>query len=367
MLLFKESLIVESLVSMTPCLRSCLLRLRSAAFIAVVACGMSACEDATGVQSKVVKPAPVMKSSFTCVVTVASRDMSCSETSEDASSSSGVRANRIIGGQDIYIKLASSGTAYDVGTQILSSNVTVQNLAQTLMGTGDGVTVDGLSVFLVSEPVVSSGTGAVTVANPDGIGVFTGTNQPYFLYSEILEPYQISTSRIWQFSAPPTVDVFEFVVYVSVPVVDAEAKLVDAVWNGVATGDWFGASNWVGGSAPEDTSVVAIPRLSLLAVDAFQPEISADEVVSSLRVGEGSVLTLNGYKIEVTDNVDAPGSIANGTVRSTGASALIGGNFPALEVSGSARLQRPTVANGAVSVSGTLLVKDNPLTVVIPE
>lgn len=366
MLLFKESSIVESVISMAPRLQSCLYRLRSMALVAVVACAMSACEDATGVQSKVVKPPPVMKSSFTCVVTVASQDMNCSETS-DGASSSGVRANRIIGGQDIYIKLASSGTAYDAGTQILSSNVTVQNLAQTLMGTGDGVTVDGLSVFLVSEPVVSSGTGAVTVANPDGIGVFTGTNQPYFLYSEILEPYQISNSRIWQFSAPPTVDVFEFVVYVSVPVVDAEAKLVDAVWNGVATGDWFGASNWVGGSAPEDTSVVAIPRLSLLAVDAFQPEISADEVVSSLRVGEGSVLTLNGYKIEVTDNVDAPGSIANGTVRSTGASALIGGNFPALEVSGSARLQRPTVANGAVSVSGTLLVKDNPLTVVIPE
>ena len=311
----------------------------------------------------------VAQESFVCTVTMAQRQLSCATTpGTRANRSVGgqIRADRIIGGQDIYVKLTSSGTSYDSGTEILSSDVTVQNLMQTLIGTTDGATTSGVSVFLESDPTVTSGSGSVTVANPDGTGVFTASNQPYFLYSEILEPYQISAAHNWQFSVPATVNTFEFTLYVSVPMVDPSAALVNAVWTGTTSTSWSDTANWRNGAGPADSSVIAIPRASLLTAGANQPALSANDTVSDLRVGEGSTLTLNGYQLTVTRNLDAPGTITGGTLQLTGDSARIGGNLPALQITGGARLQRATVTNAAVSITGSLSTQQLPFSIVIP-
>jgi len=300
--------------------------------------------------------------SFTCAASVREATVSCAQTRAPRL---GASAN-IIGGQDTYIRLSSSGTSYDAGTQIFSTNVTVQSLVQTLIGTTDSTTVDGMSVFFNSGPTVTSGTGSISVFNPDGTGAFTGSNQPYFQYNEILEPYEISQSHLWMFEVPATVNTFEFVVYVSTPVVDIDAPMLDAVWGGTVSSDWATAGNWQTGSVPDSGSVVAIPRASLLDPSANSPTLSGNFTFNAIRVGEASTLDLALHTLDVTGNVDAPGTITNGIVRLPGADAHIGGNLPSLEISGAATLQRSTTASGAVSVTGTLTVHELPLSIAIP-
>jgi hypothetical protein len=110
--------------------------------------------------------------------------------------------------------LASDNVSYD-GSDVFQADVTLKNLITQPIGTADGTTVTGIKVFFHTGPVVTSGTGTVTVANADGTGTFTGASQPYFEYSTILQEDEVSAAKTWQWSVPPTVATFEFSVYVS--------------------------------------------------------------------------------------------------------------------------------------------------------
>src|SRR5438132_10113897 len=111
----------------------------------------------------------------------------------------------ILGGQGMYVQLRSSNVSYNASTQIFRADVTVQNLTALNLGTPDGSTVTGVKVFFYSGPTVTSGSGTVTVANPDGTGTFTGTNQPYFFYNQTLATGQVSAAKTWQWSVLSTV------------------------------------------------------------------------------------------------------------------------------------------------------------------
>jgi hypothetical protein len=298
-----------------------------------------------------------------CDVSVPEQSMSCvAVTPQD-----GVRGAKLLGGQEKYVKLSSSGTAYDGGTQILSSNVTVQNLVDQSIGTTDGTTVTGVDVFFAAGPTVTSGGGgSVTVLNYDGTGTFTATNQRYFHYAEIIETYEISSAKSWQFQISGAVSTFSFIVYVSAPMADESASLLDEVWAGGTDGNWQTASNWTSGVAPDSANTVAIPADSLLAPGHALPTLSANARLTNLRVGFGSSLGLGGFTLTVYGNVDAVGAVSGGTVRVAGAGAYVGGNVAAVEVTGSAQLQRSTRATGAVSVTGSLSVKNQALSVSIP-
>ena len=296
-----------------------------------------------------------------CTVSVQQNTMVCGATG-----SSGGRGDKLLGGQEKYIKLTSSGTAYNSSTKIFSSNVTVQNLLRQAVGTRDGVTVAGVEVFFAGQPTVTAGGGSVTVANADGTGTFTGTNQPYFHYGQILEPYEVSSAKTWQFAVSGGALNFTFTVYLSVPMVDESAALLDEVWKGTASSSFEDGANWASGVAPDSASVVAIPADSLLAVHTH-PTLAADARLTHLRVGYGSSLGLNGFTLTAWGNVDAVGAMTGGTLWLRGGDALLGGTVDALRVTGSATLQRSTAATGAVSVSeGTLTVKDRALSVRVP-
>ena len=296
-----------------------------------------------------------------CTVSVQQNTMVCGPTG-----SSGGRGDKLLGGQEKYIKLTSSGTAYNSSTQIFSSNVTVQNLLRQAVGTRDGVTVAGVEVFFAGQPTVTSGGGSVTVANADGIGTFSGTNQPYFHYGQILEPYEVSAAKTWQFAVTGTAKNFTFTVYLSAPMVDESAALLDEVWKGTASSSFQDGANWAGGVAPDSASVVAIPADSLLAVHT-QPTLAADARLTHLRVGYGSSLGLNGFTLTAWGNVDAVGALSGGTLWLRGGTGLLSGSVDALKVSGAVSLQRSTRASGAVSVSdGTLTVTDRALTISAP-
>jgi hypothetical protein len=313
-------------------------------------------------------PAPDALPVARCTVVVASRSLTCSDAhGAEPALASAASADRIIGGQDTYVRLTSSGTAYDSGTEILSSNVTVQNLAQNVLGTPDGVAVQGVRVFFHNQPTTTSGTGSVDILNEDGSGTFTSTGQPYFEYVQTLAPYEISTSKTWQFSVPSTVTRFQFAVYVSAPMVDESSSLLDRVWAGLTDGDWSTPSNWASGVAPVASSTVAIPADSMLAPLHSQPALSAPTSVANLRVGFASALALNAQTLTVSGNVDVIGSITGGRLDLTGASSRVGGTVDGLRITGGATMQRAVKATSAVSVEdGSITASDRVLSITIP-
>jgi len=137
----------------------------------------------------------------------------------------------MLGGQGVYVRLASSGLSYNSGTGLFSFNVTVQNLSSAALATTDGATRDtnGLRVFFNSGPATTVGTGTVDVLNATGQSAFTGSNQSYYQYggqisgvdqSELgadglLSTGEVSTAKNWQFNVPSSVTSFAFTVYVA--------------------------------------------------------------------------------------------------------------------------------------------------------
>jgi len=129
-----------------------------------------------------------------CRVDVRSGELSCA--GQDPALGDGV-LGAVIGGQGMYVKLASNNVAYDEATEVFSANVTVQNLSNQVIGSIDGVTADsnGVRIFFVNDPVTTGGTGTVTVRNADGTDDFTGTGQPYFQYAQALAPGRTSLAK----------------------------------------------------------------------------------------------------------------------------------------------------------------------------
>ena len=143
-----------------------------------------------------------------CSVVVAARTISCAAPQEPR----GMRANIILGGQGLNVRLTSTGTAYDAGTHVFSSYVTVQNLLDQAMGT-DGSTPTGVRVFFNSGPTATAGSGSVTVLT-DSVGTFLAANQRYYKYDGAIEPRGVSQPQQWRFQVDPGVNAFQFLVYI---------------------------------------------------------------------------------------------------------------------------------------------------------
>ncbi|HYH83504.1 MAG TPA: hypothetical protein VEX86_27160, partial [Longimicrobium sp.] len=234
------------------------------------------------------------------------------------------------------------------------------------IGTTDGSTVDPVRVFFSQVPVVTSGSGDVSLANPDGFDTFTQANQPYYSYGEILTPYKISAAHSWQFNVEPTVGTFVFSVYVSAPMADYTGPLLDQVWTGAVDSAWTTAGNWSTGVVPDSASTVSIPADSLLASHRM-PVLTGAAAITNLRVGFGSSLALNAFTLTTWGNVDAVGTVSGGTLWMRGSGALLDGRVAALVVSGGTQVQGATVATRAVSVSdGSLNVSGKAFSIQIP-
>jgi hypothetical protein len=303
------------------------------------------------------EPGPSEMAQLQCTAVVADATVTCVPVQPG-----GARADRLVGGQDVYVKLASSGTAYD-GTINFTSNVTVQNLTQNVVGT-DGVNTLGVRVFFASGPTRVGGTGNVSVV-PDGFGTFTEAGQAYYLYSQVLDPYEISTAKQWLFQVDNTVTTFVFTVYVALTMPDENADLLGAVWDGSASTDWQDGANWSTSGVPTSTSVVSIPADSLLASSNL-PVLTDSAEALHVRVGYQSTLGLGGHLLAVGGNVDAVGAISNGTLVMSGTGALLKGTVDVLNVTGSTSLQGAAKATGAVSVTGSLYLNGNALTISVP-
>ena len=151
-----------------------------------------------------------------CDVDVVAASMTCS--SPGVQLQNGSSADLIVGGQNTYVKLTSSGLSTSSG--VLSADVSIQNLTAVAMGTSDGTTPsgNGVRVFFATFP-----TNGVTIANADGTGTFTASGQPYFQYAGallggdgVLSSSETSALKLWQFNLNGATT-FSFTVYVSTP------------------------------------------------------------------------------------------------------------------------------------------------------
>lgn len=158
---------------------------------------------------------PIHLVAVTCRVNVQAGTAGC----DDAPDPGGPATDLVLGGQNRYVNLELGAVNYDHGSQSYQMDVTVRNLIPQSLGTTDGIALDpnGVRVFLQAGPNVSSGSGNVTVV-PDGLGTFTASNQPYYQYNQVLDPFETSAPRTWSFQMPSTVTAFVFTAYVSAAV-----------------------------------------------------------------------------------------------------------------------------------------------------
>ena len=206
------------------------LRLIDAAALSAVALLVAACTDSgapTGPTGQ------LQTEMITCQATVRAGTLTCAVSqpvaAPQAHAAPGMSFNMILGGQGALVRLASSGTSYNSGTQVFSSSVTVENLIAQPMSTADGITADalGIKVFFSSGPTVTGGTGTVSVSNFDGVGTFTAANQEFFLYNDGILPSGESTNpKQWRFDVPTTVITFTFQVFVTTRLPDETSALV---------------------------------------------------------------------------------------------------------------------------------------------
>jgi alpha-tubulin suppressor-like RCC1 family protein len=166
------------------------------------------------------EPLPSL-AAFDCTADVAVGSLRCRP---GGAGQGGAVGDLLLGGQGTYVRLTSSGVSYD-GASVFSAQVTVQNLLGQPIGTTDGVAADqdGIRVFFAAGPSVTGGTGTVSVDNEDGTDVFTGNDQPFFRYAEVLGAHETSAAHEWRFAVPSTVLTFAFTVYVAAPVPDEGA------------------------------------------------------------------------------------------------------------------------------------------------
>jgi DNA/RNA endonuclease G (NUC1) len=148
----------------------------------------------------------------TCTADVRLRSVTC--RTPRAAAPEGTHAV-ILGGQNVYVKLTSTGTAFDGGTRIFSTNVRVTNLIPQALGvdSAGGVDATGIRAFFHQLAPAS-----VTVPNADGTGIFLSTDQPYFQYAGGLAKGDSTAAKTWQWHLPVGVESFTFTVYVSAPV-----------------------------------------------------------------------------------------------------------------------------------------------------
>ena len=137
----------------------------------------------------------------------------------------GARGDIVVGGQNVNVKLTSANNL-KVAPDTFQFTVTVQNLLHQAMAADSGTGAanpTGVRVFFASGPSVTGGGGSISVANADGMGTYTGTNQRYFQYAGtdlgpdgILSPNEVSQPKTWklQYTGSPQ---FSFLLFLSTP------------------------------------------------------------------------------------------------------------------------------------------------------
>lgn len=192
--------------------------------VIAAALALAACSDTShpAQPGQIVEPENTLTASLTCTASTRTREVRCGD---GAGLADGVRGV-VVGNQGTYIQLASSNIT--VAADTIAFDVTVENLIPQALGTTDGATEDpeGVRVFFVAGPA-STGTGTVTVANPDGVASITAPDQPYYQYGGMLSQTTVSETKRWKLQFSPGVTNITFKVLVSAAVQFPEGYVSD--------------------------------------------------------------------------------------------------------------------------------------------
>jgi hypothetical protein len=181
-------------------------RLRFPALLLALAAG--ACRDLPTAAPPAEGPGPQSgRMQLRCSVGVRDGSMVC-----EPAGPRGLRRQIILGGQGLNVRLRTTNVSYDGVGDLLTADISVQNLLDQPIGT-DGTGTYGVRVFFVSGPTVTEGSGSVQVL-ADSVGTFTASNQKYYVYPEVIQPRGVSSPVTWSFSVPAEAIRFDFTVLV---------------------------------------------------------------------------------------------------------------------------------------------------------
>jgi hypothetical protein len=151
-----------------------------------------------------------------CTVSVQAGTVACREVSPVASAGGAAAAH--------YIYFQSAPHALVVQNDYVATSTSVSfdlrlvNLVPQPIGTDDGVNLHsrGVRLFFWSNPTVTDGTGSVSIVQPSTSGSFTGSNQKYHQWNEIVQSQDTTVAeKPYEFSLTGTVNEFEYTLGVS--------------------------------------------------------------------------------------------------------------------------------------------------------
>jgi hypothetical protein len=372
---------------------------RRALFLAGLLAAVS-CSDAgdplgpDGRKPPTPEPADVLQA-LDCTVTVSSRSMTCASAVPGTGAASGL----IIGGQGLYVNLASSGMT--VAGDTFKFNATVENLLPQALGVEDNGAADeeGVRVFFHSGPNAVGAGGPIVVEDADGEAVFISGNRPYYQYDGALQTDEVSEPRQWKFLLQGATQ-FNFRVYVSARVkypqgwvditpnsallnVGETAVLADSVFDRVGKGisddvTWSSSNPAVVTVSETSDSTAQITAVAQgtawIKAQSNAVPVRSDSIL--VTVNNAPVLVLD--SISAISNVTMPVDSANGMLANDGtdekltvsagtvstdrggtATLAANGSFSYLSKPGYAGLDtiRYTVTDGARTLPGKAVVR----------
>lgn len=134
-------------------------------------------------------------------------------------------------------------------------------------------------------------------------------------------------------------------------------------WEGDVSTNWHAAGNWDAGVVPTTSTIAIIPATGTLP---NLPVLTANAQVLDLTVGSARTLGLGGFTLQAGGDVTATGTISNGILQLSGADADWHGIVDDVVVSGAGFLAGATRANGPVSVTGSLSIANQALSISVP-
>lgn len=318
------------------------LRGRPAALLATVALALAACDPARSTE-----PTPGAGEPAVTLQALACRATRAAVTC--ASPAGGADASRLlVGGQGIYVFLQGSNVQYLGGDDVWRADLTVQNLIPQALGTADGTTPDpaGVRVFFAQAPTATVGTGTIEVLGAD-TATFTASGQVFYQWDEVLSPNETSSPLTWEFSVPPTVSEFGFVVYVAaaVPFPDGWVDVspaADTMLEGGTQALTATVRSVVGNAVPGQT-------VTWGTSDGAVATVSAGGTVTAAGMGAATITATAGARSGTARIVVAP-QMAVGAMRTVdmplGASFALGaGEYVVMPVN--------TAATGSLSLAFT--------------
>jgi hypothetical protein len=211
--------------------------------------------------------------------------------------------------------------AYTPADSTYRLSLRVTNDTETALGTLDGTQVTGLKVFLpvramgyarqpgnTSDPFgmlippIQNTNNTVHARNPDGVASFTAEGQPYWHYPQILQPWESTEWKEWQFTVDPGVAYFYFAVSIFTHVAGEQPVASSAPES------WLIPQDSVAQLFADENLIVDHSRMSgpyprSLVALAFTPSATDDEKQAAVDQVGGTVVGGNGahYYVRVTN------------------------------------------------------------------